>query len=112
VSCGVDLFDCVLPTRNARNGMLFTSAGQVTIKQARYKDDPLPPDERCGCPTCRTFSRAYLRHLHLQGEMLASMALTVHNLTFYARLMERAREAISRGNFGEFMKESHGSGIE
>ncbi len=112
VARGVDLFDCVLPTRNARNGMMFTSAGQVTVKQARYKDDSLPPDERCGCPTCRTFSRAYLRHLHMQGEMLSSMAMTVHNLTFYSRLMERAREAISRGNFGEFMKESLGSGIE
>jgi len=112
VSRGVDLFDCVLPTRNARNGMMFTSAGQLTVKQARYKDDPLPPDERCGCPTCRTFSRAYLRHLFMQGEMLASMAMTVHNLSFYAKLMEGAREAISRGNFADFVKESHDSGID
>ncbi len=112
VSRGVDLFDCVLPTRNARNGMMFTSAGQVTVKQSRYKDDPLPPDERCDCPTCRSFSRAYLRHLFSRGEMLASMAMTVHNLFFYARLMERAREAISRGNFMDFMKESLGSGIQ
>jgi queuine tRNA-ribosyltransferase len=111
VSRGVDLFDCVLPTRNARNGMLFTSAGPMAIKQSRYADDPLPPDEKCACPTCRIFSRAYLRHLYLQGEMLASMALTAHNLSFYARLMERAREAISRGNLGEFVKESLGSGI-
>jgi queuine tRNA-ribosyltransferase len=112
VSCGVDLFDCVLPTRNARNGMMFTSAGPMSIKQSRYADDPLPPDTQCGCPTCRAFSRAYLRHLYLQGEMLASMALTSHNLFFYARLMERAREAISRGNFKEFVKESLGSGIQ
>ena len=112
VSRGVDLFDCVLPTRNARNGMLFTSAGPMTIKQARYADDPLPPDERCGCPTCRTFSRAFLRHLYLQGEMLSSMALTVHNLHHYARLMERAREAICRGNFADLVKESSGSGID
>ncbi len=112
VSRGVDLFDCVLPTRNARNGMMFTSAGQLTVKQARYKDDPLPPDERCGCPTCRTFSRAYLRHLFMQGEMMASMAMTVHNLYFYAKLMEGAREAISRGNFADFVKESHDSGID
>jgi queuine tRNA-ribosyltransferase len=112
VSRGVDLFDCVLPTRNARNGMMFTSAGQLTVKQARYKDDPLPPDELCACPTCRAFSRAYLRHLYVRGEMLASMAMTVHNLYFYARLMERAREAISRGNFADFMKESLVSGIE
>jgi len=106
VSRGVDLFDCVLPTRNARNGMMFTSIGPVSVKQARYADDPLPPDERCACPTCRTFSRAYLRHLYLQREMLASMAMTVHNLHFYARLMERAREAISRGNFAGLVKES------
>jgi queuine tRNA-ribosyltransferase len=106
ISRGVDLFDCVLPTRNARNGMMFTSAGPVSIKQARYADDSLPPDERCDCPTCRGFSRAYLRHLYLQREMLGSMAMTVHNLHFYARLMRRAREAISRGNFGELVKES------
>ena len=112
VSRGVDLFDCVLPTRNARNGMMFTSSGPLTVKQARYKDDPLPPDERCGCPTCRAFSRAYLRHLYVQGEMLASMAMTIHNLSYYAKLMEGAREAISRGNFADFVKESHDSGIE
>ncbi len=112
VSRGVDLFDCVLPTRNARNGMMFTSEGAMSIKQARYADDPLPPDARCGCPTCRSFSRAYLRHLYRQREMLASMAMTVHNLHFYAKLMERAREAISRGNFGELVKESAVSGID
>ena len=106
IARGVDLFDCVLPTRNARNGMMFTSAGPVSIKQARYADDPLPPDGRCDCPTCRGFSRAYLRHLYLQREMLGSMAMTVHNLHYYARLMRRAREAISRGNFGELVKES------
>ena len=112
IARGVDLFDCVLPTRNARNGMMFTSAGPVSIKQARYADDPLPPDERCDCPTCRGFSRAYLRHLYLQREMLGSMAMTVHNLHFYARMMRRAREAISRGNFGELVKESVVSGNE
>ncbi|MEW6720678.1 MAG: tRNA guanosine(34) transglycosylase Tgt [Thermodesulfobacteriota bacterium] len=112
VSRGIDLFDCVLPTRNARNGMMFTSAGPLSVKQARYKDDPLPPDGSCGCPTCSIFSRAYLRHLYVQGEMLASMAMTVHNLSFYAGLMERAREAISRGNFADFVKKSLDSGIE
>ena len=112
VSRGVDLFDCVLPTRNARNGMLFTSAGPVSIKQARYADDPRPPDEACGCPTCLTFSRAYLRHLYLQREILSSMALTVHNLHYYRQWMERIREAISIGNFGNFVKESPGSGGE
>ncbi len=112
VSHGIDLFDCVLPTRNARNGMMFTSSGPVSIKQARYADDPLPADERCGCPTCRSFSRSYLRHLYLQREMLGSMAMTVHNLHFYSRLIERIREAISRGNFGELVKESGVSEIE
>jgi queuine tRNA-ribosyltransferase len=112
ISRGVDLFDCVLPTRNARNGMMFTSEGAMSIKQARFADDPLPPDARCGCPTCRSFSRAYLRHLYRQREMLASMAMTVHNLHFYAKLMERAREAISRGNFGELVAESAVSGID
>lgn len=110
IARGVDLFDCVLPTRNARNGMMFTSAGPVSIKQARYADDSHPPDERCDCPTCRGFSRAYLRHLYLQREMLGSMAMTVHNLHFYARMMQRAREAISRGIFGELVKESVVSG--
>jgi queuine tRNA-ribosyltransferase len=112
IARGVDLFDCVLPTRNARNGMLFTSAGPLVVKQARYAEDPLPPDEECGCPTCRSFSRAYLRHLYLQKELLSPMLLTVHNLHFYARWMERIRGAILVGNFGEFMKESLGSGCD
>jgi len=106
VSCGVDLFDCVIPTRNARNGTLFTSAGTVSIRQARYADDPAPPDESCTCRTCRSFSRAYLRHLFLQREILAPVALTVHNLHFYAILMKRIRSAISVGNFPETVKES------
>jgi len=112
VSRGVDIFDCVLPTRNARTGMLFTSAGPVSIKQARYADDPRPPDEKCDCPTCLTFSRAYLRHLYLQKEILSSMALTVHNLHFYRQWMERIREAISNGNLADFMQESPGSSGE
>lgn len=106
VSCGVDLFDCVLPTRNARNGTLFTSAGTLSIKQARYADDPRPPDEACGCPTCTSFSRAYLRHLFLQGEILSPMALTVHNLHHYASLMDAIRKAISVGVFARFVKQS------
>jgi len=112
VSRGVDIFDCVLPTRNARTGMLFTSAGPVSIKQARYADDPRPPDEKCDCPTCLTFSRAYLRHLYLQKEILSSMALTVHNLHFYRQWMESIREAISNGNLADFMQESPGSSGE
>jgi queuine tRNA-ribosyltransferase len=112
VSRGVDLFDCVLPTRNGRNGMLFTSAGPMSIKQARYADDPRPPDEACDCTTCRTFSRAYLRHLYLQREILCPMALTVHNLHYYRQWMERIRGAISVGNLENFVKESPGSGGE
>jgi len=112
VSRGVDIFDCVLPTRNARTGMLFTSTGPVSIKQARYADDPRPPDAKCNCPTCLTFSRAYLRHLYLQKEILSSMALTVHNLHFYRQWMERIREAISNGNLADFMQESPGSSGE
>jgi queuine tRNA-ribosyltransferase len=112
VSRGVDMFDCVLPTRNARNGMLFTSAGPLSIKQARNKDDGRPPDEACGCPTCRSFSRAYLRHLFLQKEMLAAIALTAHNLHYYACWMAEIRRAISVGNFGEFVQKSPGSGID
>ncbi|NNG46122.1 MAG: tRNA guanosine(34) transglycosylase Tgt [Deltaproteobacteria bacterium] len=109
VSRGVDLFDCVLPTRNARNGMLFTSTGSMSIRQAQYADDSRPPDEACDCATCRTFSRAYLRHLHLQNEILSSMALTTHNLHYYNRWMDRLREAISVGNFVKIVKESLGS---
>ncbi len=112
VARGIDMFDCVLPTRNARNGMMFTSAGPLSIKQARHKDDGRPPDEACDCPTCRSFSRAYLRHLFLQKEMLAAMALTAHNLHYYARWMAEIRRAICIGNFGEFVKKSPGSGVD
>jgi queuine tRNA-ribosyltransferase len=94
---GVDLFDCVLPTRSARFGTLFTEFGRINIKHSRYKDDPEPLDPSCTCYTCRSFSRAYLRHLFISGEALAPRLLTLHNLTFYQRLMRRLREAISEG---------------
>jgi queuine tRNA-ribosyltransferase len=94
VSAGFDLFDCVLPTRNARNGTLFTSAGKITIKRAEFADDPRPLDEACDCYCCRNFSRAYLRHLYMAGEILSSQLNSLHNLYFYHRLMERCREAI------------------
>jgi queuine tRNA-ribosyltransferase len=94
---GIDLFDCVLPTRSARFGGLFTSMGRVNIKHARYKVDSEPLDTSCTCYTCRSFSRAYLRHLFISGEALAPRLLTLHNLTFYQRLMQRLREAISAG---------------
>jgi len=102
VARGVDLFDCVLPTRNARNGQAFTSAGTLTIKQTRYARDPAPLDEACGCATCRRFSRAYLRHLFTVGELLAPRLLTLHNLHFYLTLMAGMREAILSGAFPAF----------
>lgn len=102
VSRGVDLFDCVMPTRNARNGTLFTSFGQVVIKNARYAEDPGPIDPACGCPTCRAFSRAYLRHLFIAREILAYRLLTLHNITYYLSLMEEMRRAIENGSFTAF----------
>jgi queuine tRNA-ribosyltransferase len=102
VSRGVDMFDCVMPTRNARNGVLFTSFGRISIKQARYSDDPLPIDPDCGCYVCRNYSRAYLRHLYQSREILASVLNTHHNLHYYLKLMEGARSAIEEGIFHEF----------
>jgi queuine tRNA-ribosyltransferase len=98
VARGVDLFDCVMPTRNARNGQLFTSEGRLNIKNARYADDPAPPDPDCRCYTCRHFSRAYLRHLFLAGEISAATLNTLHNLNFYLDTMRRIREAIVFGS--------------
>jgi queuine tRNA-ribosyltransferase len=105
VAAGVDLFDCVLPTRNARNGTLFTSNGRVRIKRQEYRNDPRPLDDECPCETCRGYSRAYLRHLFTSGEILGLRLNTIHNLTHYLRLMERMREAIAAGLFGEFQRE-------
>jgi len=97
VSRGVDLFDCVMPTRNARNGQLFTSEGRLTIKNARYADDERPLDPACSCYTCRTHSRAYLRHLFVSGEIGAAVLNTIHNLRFYLDTMARVRQAIVFG---------------
>ena len=107
VARGIDLFDCVLPTRNARNGQLLTAHGVLVIKNARFAEDPLPPDPECGCYTCGHFSRAYLRHLFTAGEMTAATLLTVHNLYFYLDLMRRIREALSFGSFGKLRQEFH-----
>jgi queuine tRNA-ribosyltransferase len=107
VARGIDMFDCVLPTRNARNGQLLTAHGVLVIKNARYAEDPLPPDPDCGCYTCGHFSRAYLRHLFMAGEMTAATLLTVHNLYFYLDLMRRIREALSFGSFGKLRQEFH-----
>ncbi|HEX2929717.1 MAG TPA: tRNA guanosine(34) transglycosylase Tgt [Candidatus Binatia bacterium] len=97
VRAGYDMFDCVIPTRNARNGTLFTERGKINIKRAEYASDPRPLDENCGCYCCRHFSRAYLRHLYMAGEILSSQLNTLHNLYFYHRLMDKCREAIRSG---------------
>jgi queuine tRNA-ribosyltransferase len=97
--------DCVLPTRNARNGCLFTSRGRLLIRQARYADDSRPPDEDCSCPVCRRYSRAYLRHLFLAGEILASVLNTLHNVHFYLDIMRGIREAIGFGKLSAFRAE-------
>jgi len=102
VARGVDMFDCVLPTRNARNGQAFTADGPVTLKQARYARAAAPLDAECSCYTCRDFSRAYLRHLFMSGELLAYRLLTLHNVTFFLRLMREMRSAIAEGDFGPF----------
>jgi queuine tRNA-ribosyltransferase len=107
VARGIDMFDCVLPTRNARNGQLLTSRGPLVIKNARYAEDPAPPDPACACYTCRRFSRAYLRHLYIAGEMTAGTLLTIHNLYFYLDTMRRIREAIVFGTFERLRLEFH-----
>ena len=107
VARGIDLFDCVLPTRNARNGQLLTRAGPLSIKQARFTEDPRPPDPDCGCYTCRRFSRAYLRYLFVAGEMTAGTLNTLHNIHFYLDTMRRMREAILFGSFEKFRQRFH-----
>ena len=106
IAAGIDLFDCVLPTRNARNGTLFTSRGRVNIKRREYREDPGPLDPACGCRACARYSRAYLRHLFVSGEILAATLNTLHNLTYFASLMQRARAAIAAGRFEAFRRGS------
>ena len=105
VARGADMFDCVMPTRNARNGVLFTSFGKISIKQARFIEDEMPLDAECSCYVCRNYSRAYLRHLYQSNEILASVLNTTHNLYYYLRLMESMRDAISVGQFKTFREE-------
>ena len=102
---GVDFFDCVMPARNARHGKLFTWRGTLNIKNERYKLDAGPIDPECSCPVCRSFSRAYLRHLFKAEEMLAMRLAVMHNLWFYNTLMERIRDALDRGGFAAFREE-------
>jgi queuine tRNA-ribosyltransferase len=102
---GYDMFDCVMPTRNARNGMLFTSFGSINIRNACHSEDPSPIDSECSCYVCRNYSRAYLRHLFRAGEILASRLNTYHNLYYYLSLMAGARKAIAEGSFARFRRE-------
>lgn len=104
VEAGVDMFDCVMPTRNARNGTLFTRKGKLVIKNSRFERDPGPIDESCGCYACRNYSRAYLRHLYMAGEILASRLNTIHNLWYYLNLMKEMRRSIEGGRFQDFKK--------
>ncbi len=106
VSLGVDLFDCVLPTRNGRTGMAFTSEGKIIIKSSRYANDRNPLDKHCNCYTCLNFSRAYLRHLFNVGEALASRLISYHNVKFYMNFMKKISHHIKRGDFDRFSKET------
>jgi queuine tRNA-ribosyltransferase len=105
VEHGVDMFDCVLPTRCARNGLLFTSEGKVVIRNATYAKDPRPADPACSCYTCRNFSRAYLRHLFVAGEILAMRLNTLHNLHYFLTLMKEVRRAIAENRYASFARD-------
>ncbi len=105
VAAGIDLFDCVMPTRNARNGQLFTSRGKVNIKNAQFQEDSGPLDPECDCETCRTYTRAYLRHLFVAGEHLSARLNTIHNLRYYLNLMKQMRAAIQEGRFLKWREE-------
>jgi len=105
VARGIDMFDCVLPTRNARNGQLLTRDGVIVIKNARYAEDLLPPDPECACYTCTHHSRAYLRHLYMAGEITSATLNSIHNLHFYLDTMRGIRKAIEFGNFDSFRQD-------
>ncbi|MDR1036544.1 MAG: tRNA guanosine(34) transglycosylase Tgt [Deltaproteobacteria bacterium] len=105
IRLGADMFDCVMPTRNARNGQLFTRTGRMNIRNSRYRDDPQPPDTGCGCLCCRNYSRAYLRHLQAQNEPLFPRLATIHNLAFYQDLVRGARKSLLAGEFMCYYKQ-------
>jgi queuine tRNA-ribosyltransferase len=107
VAAGIDMFDCVMPTRNARNGWLFTRFGDLKIRNAMHRNDTRPLDESCACHTCRHFSRAYLHHLHRVGEILGAQLNTIHNLHYYLNLMQEIRDAIEAGTFNAFVTRFH-----
>jgi queuine tRNA-ribosyltransferase len=105
VSCGIDMFDCVMPTRSARHGLLFTNKEKIVIRNARFREDNAPLDETCDCYTCRNYSRAYLRHLFIAKEILAMVLNTIHNVHYYLHLMEQIRDALDKDSFIEFKNE-------
>ncbi|MBQ7607612.1 MAG: tRNA guanosine(34) transglycosylase Tgt [Desulfovibrionaceae bacterium] len=105
IACGIDMFDCVLPTRNARNGTLYTSRGKINIKRREFAEDDSPLDPDCSCYTCRTFSKSYLRHLYVSHELLSFRLNSLHNLTYYLNLVREAREAILQGSFPSFYRQ-------
>jgi len=105
VDRGIDMFDCVYPSRNGRHGHLYTHYGKININNAKYAEDDRPIEEGCGCPACRRYSRAYIRHLHKSGEMLGLRLCVLHNLYFYNHLMEEIRDAIDEGRYASFKKE-------
>lgn len=107
VSAGIDMFDCVMPTRNARNGWLFTRFGDIKLRNSRYRDDPRPLDETCGCYTCQHFSRAYLHHLQRVNEILGARLNTIHNLYFYLQMMREMRGALDEGRFSAWVAQFH-----
>ncbi|MFN5998169.1 MAG: tRNA guanosine(34) transglycosylase Tgt [Paracoccaceae bacterium] len=109
VERGIDMMDCVLPSRSGRTGQAWTHRGQVNLRNARHKDDPRPLDESCGCPACRSYSRAYLHHVVKADEIIGSMLLTWHNLHYYQVLMQGLRDAIAAGRLAEFVSEFHAS---
>jgi queuine tRNA-ribosyltransferase len=110
---GIDMFDCVMPTRNARNSHLFTAAGVLKLRNAKYRTDTGPLDPMCDCYTCKNFSRAYLHHLDKCNEMLGAQLNTIHNLRYYQTLMLRIRTALSEGSFEAFLTEFYsGQGLE
>ena len=112
VARGVDMFDCVMPTRHARNGWLFTRDGHIVIRHAKYKQDPEPIDSTCACTVCRTYSRAYLRHLFIANEILASVLNTIHNLHFYLDTIRRIRQFIEFHRYDEFLTETRRTGAQ
>jgi queuine tRNA-ribosyltransferase len=109
VSLGADMFDCVIPTRNARNGQMFTKSGTINISNSRFRYDTDPVEEGCTCYTCRNYSRAYLRHLYMAKELLSYRLNTIHNIHYYTSLMKKIREAILKDEFATFRKDFYNS---